>query len=221
LGNGAFAFFGSSTIAFGESVGLSAADLSTQYFLQSILKGASTGRATLQARQEYILKHSELNPIDLKTLAQFNLLGDRSIHPVRVQKTSPKIKALKMPQSSTGANVSQGIIERRASLVSKGMGLGQSASAASTSSRTEVSTTERRELVARFKAKEKVMTMRFSIAPPKNLMKSKSAATNTLVQAYFEIAIGSMDENQSSHSLVAIVSRVHGAERVERAYLSR
>lgn len=65
------------------------------------------------------------------------------------------------------------------------------------------------------------MTMRFSIAPPKNLMKSKSAATNTLVQAYFEIAIGSMDENQSSHSLVAIVSRVHGAERVERAYLSR
>jgi hypothetical protein len=47
------------------------------------------------------------------------------------------------------------------------------------------------------------------------------AFRNTLVQAYFEIAIGSMDENQSSHSLVAIVSRVHGAERVESTYLSR
>jgi hypothetical protein len=79
---GAYAFFGSSTIAYGPEEGNSAADLITQYFLLAILDGASTGRAALVARQKFVQQTGELDPMDLKTLGQFNLLGDPSVHPV-------------------------------------------------------------------------------------------------------------------------------------------
>jgi hypothetical protein len=83
LGQGAYGYFGSTTIAYGPAAGNGAADLITQYFLQAVLDGASLGRAALLARQRYVQEVSELDPIDLKTLAQFNLLGDPSVHPVR------------------------------------------------------------------------------------------------------------------------------------------
>lgn len=79
---GAYGYFGSSTIAYGPAEGNGAADLITQYFLLAILDGASLGRAALLAQQRYVEQTAELDPIDLKTLAQFNLLGDPSVHPV-------------------------------------------------------------------------------------------------------------------------------------------
>ena len=86
LDNGAYGFFGSSTIAYGPANGQGAADLITQYFMKHVLAGASLGRAVLQARQEYIaaeVSHSgAMDPVALKTLAQFYLLGDPTIHPV-------------------------------------------------------------------------------------------------------------------------------------------
>lgn len=84
---GAYGYFGSSTIAYGPPEGNGAADLITQYFLLAMLEGASTGRAALMARQQFIQQVGELDPVDLKTLAQFSLLGDPSIHPVSI--TSP------------------------------------------------------------------------------------------------------------------------------------
>jgi len=78
---GAYGYFGSSTIAYGPAEGNGAADLITQYFLLAILDGASIGRAALLARQQFVQQTAELDPIDLKTLGQFNLLGDPSIHP--------------------------------------------------------------------------------------------------------------------------------------------
>ena len=36
------------------------------------------------ARQRYVEQVGELDPVDLKTLAQFNLLGDPSLHPAQV-----------------------------------------------------------------------------------------------------------------------------------------
>jgi hypothetical protein len=81
LAHGAYGYFGSTTIAYGPAEGNGAADLITQYFLQEILDGASLGRATLLARQRFVRQTAELDPIDLKTLAQFYLLGDPSIHP--------------------------------------------------------------------------------------------------------------------------------------------
>jgi len=81
LAEGAYGYFGSSTIAYGPAEGNGAADLITQYFLLAVLGGASLGRAALTARQQYVQQVSELDPVDLKTLAQFHLLGDPSLHP--------------------------------------------------------------------------------------------------------------------------------------------
>lgn len=84
LAQGAFAFVGSSTIAYGPADSNGAADLLTQYFLLAVLEGASTGRAMLMARQRFVQQTAELDPMDLKTLAQFSLLGDPAVHPARV-----------------------------------------------------------------------------------------------------------------------------------------
>jgi len=84
LAQGAYAYFGSSTIAYGPSEGNGAADLITQYFLLAVLEGASVGRAALMARQQFVAQTGELDPVDLKTLAQFSLLGDPAVVPATV-----------------------------------------------------------------------------------------------------------------------------------------
>jgi hypothetical protein len=84
LRQGAYGYFGSTTIAYGPADGNGAADLICQYFLLRVLDGASIGRAALLARQQFVGSTSQMDPIDLKTLAQFYLLGDPSVHPVAV-----------------------------------------------------------------------------------------------------------------------------------------
>ena len=84
LGNKAYGFFGSTTIAYGPAASNGQADLICQYFLQSVLRGASLGRAALQARQNFVRAASPPDPSDIKTLAQFNLYGDPSITPIPV-----------------------------------------------------------------------------------------------------------------------------------------
>lgn len=80
--NNAIAFLGSTTIAYGPADSQGLADLITQYFIKSILNGASAGRALLEARQRFLTASGpQLDPYELKTLAQFNLLGDPSLHP--------------------------------------------------------------------------------------------------------------------------------------------
>jgi hypothetical protein len=88
LGAGGIAFLGSSTIAYGPSAGNEAADLLTQFFLIDVLGGASIGRAFLQARQKFVLGQKMEDPINVKTLAQFILLGDPSLHPCRAEGAS-------------------------------------------------------------------------------------------------------------------------------------
>ena len=82
LRDGAYGYFGSSTIAYGPSEGNGQADLICQYFIDEVLDGASLGAATLGARQRFARNYTHLDPVDLKTLVQFNLLGDPSIHAV-------------------------------------------------------------------------------------------------------------------------------------------
>ena len=83
LGGGAYAYFGSTTIAYGPATSNGLSDNLCQNFLKKAISGSSTGRAVLEARQEYIRATSFLAPQDLKTIAQFNLLGDPSVHPVK------------------------------------------------------------------------------------------------------------------------------------------
>jgi hypothetical protein len=82
LRDGAYGFFGSSTIAYGPSEGNGQADLICQYFIDEVINGASLGEATLKARHRFAQAYTHVDPTDLKTLVQFYLLGDPSIHAV-------------------------------------------------------------------------------------------------------------------------------------------
>jgi hypothetical protein len=122
--NGAITFLGSSTTAYGPSTTNDQADLITRYFMINILSGASAGRALLDARQTYILNHGpDLSPTDLKTISQFNLLGDPSVQLVR--KDAP---AGAGPDQGSSADklvyLDPSRKERRKYLLSKGVALG-------------------------------------------------------------------------------------------------
>jgi len=82
LKDGAYGFFGSSTIAYGPSEGNGQADLICQYFIDEVLDGASLGEATLKARHRFAQAYTHVDPTDLKTMVQFHLFGDPSVHPV-------------------------------------------------------------------------------------------------------------------------------------------
>ncbi|GHF25804.1 hypothetical protein GCM10010218_03130 [Streptomyces mashuensis] len=83
LGSGALVFFGSTTIAYGPADSCDQADLITQYLVRELLQGQSGGYAALKARLDYVKLKGRLDPVDLKTLAQFVLLGDPSVKPVQ------------------------------------------------------------------------------------------------------------------------------------------
>ncbi len=102
LARGAIGFFGSSTIAYGPSEGNGSADLICQFFVLRVLAGASTGRAAIEARQKFALQATHLDPTDLKTLAQFNLLGDPSVTPV--SKAQHALQKTKMWNSAFNGN---------------------------------------------------------------------------------------------------------------------
>lgn len=82
LRDGAYGYFGSSTIAYGPSEGNGQADLICRYFLDEVMNGASLGEAVLRARHRFASAYTHLDPMDLKTMVQFFLLGDPSVHPV-------------------------------------------------------------------------------------------------------------------------------------------
>jgi len=90
LRQGAYGFLGSTTIAYGPAVGNGEADLICQYFLLNVLDGASIGRAALLARQQFVDRAAQMDAVNLKTLAQFCLLGDPSVHPV-TQPSAPGV----------------------------------------------------------------------------------------------------------------------------------
>lgn len=92
LDRGAYGVLASTTIAYGPEDDNANADVICRLFLQRVLEGASLGRAFLEARLEYIGKQSVVDPYDAKTLAQFVLLGDPSIHPFRAASTAPPPK---------------------------------------------------------------------------------------------------------------------------------
>ena len=94
LREGAYGYFGSTTIAYGPADENGAADLICQYFLRNVLEGASIGRAALVARQQFVEECKQTDPIDLKTLAQFCLYGDPSITPVETSKETKAPKGV-------------------------------------------------------------------------------------------------------------------------------
>ncbi len=127
---GAAGFFGSTTIAYGPGDSNDYADLLCQNFFAKLLAGSSTGRAVLEARQKYIGAKAQLSPVDLKTIAQFYLLGDPCIQPVGDAAPKPKVlamsKGLRMAVASEELAGAGERAERRAALIQRGLSVGRS-----------------------------------------------------------------------------------------------
>jgi len=80
LAAGASGVVGSTCLSYGGRTAPDAADVLCWLVVEEVLAGASLGRALLAARQRYVAAQPAMTPVDLKTLAQFSLLGDPSIH---------------------------------------------------------------------------------------------------------------------------------------------
>jgi hypothetical protein len=123
LGADAYAYFASTNIAYGPSATNDQADLMCQYFLLDILGGASAGRACLQARLTYVNnKGGVLTPVDLKTLAQYNLMADPSLTPVKGQLPAAVIApaaGVKSLKATTSTVARHARLRRRVSLASQ------------------------------------------------------------------------------------------------------
>ena len=134
LEDGAYGFWGSTTVAYGPSDTNDWADLLCQYFFQSVLKGASLGRSALEARQTYIYNKGQLTGTDLKTLAQYILLGDPSVTPAAAAAPPPPAHLLVKGKAFVAANpVETANMERktrRNDLIQNGLAIGSSVSTA-------------------------------------------------------------------------------------------
>jgi hypothetical protein len=123
LENGAIGFVGSTNIAYGPADTNGAADLIAQLFWINLLKGLSLGRALLQARQQFIQREKMSDPVNLKTIAQFLLLGDASLHPCAVKDTAEATLLTEAIDPATQRK------SARAALVNNGQAVAATASA--------------------------------------------------------------------------------------------
>lgn len=124
LRHGAAGYVGSTTLAYGGREATDHADLLTQAFLTQVLGGASLGRALLEARHAFIRSQPMGHPMNIKTLAQFLLLGDPSWTPCAVAEVDHGL------EKGAGPGIDrQGRRQaRRLALYSQGLAYGASAS---------------------------------------------------------------------------------------------
>ena len=116
LAESAYGYLGSTTIAWGSDNGLTLADLICQYFMKNVRDGASLGRAMLEARHKFVAQNAPLDPHALKTLAQFVLLGDPSVHPVKKSKTTQSESSSSSSGSSKSKSKSKSPVQIKRSL---------------------------------------------------------------------------------------------------------
>lgn len=230
LGGKAYAFFGSSTIAYGPADGNSAADLITQYFLTHVLSGASIGRAALQARQDYVLKHAILDPIDLKTLAQFNLMGDPAVHPVVRQ--APAVVATSKSMKAMGPTALErvaGLAMRRSALLQNGLALASAALNVAFDAKAKPSANIRQLLdnaLSQAKA-SLVQSLSFTVAAPaaapgmKAGPRAKSMPRPSPAGSTVHVAIGKMKGASQLPRLCAVLAQEQDGAVVVRRLFSR
>jgi hypothetical protein len=115
LARGAAGLVAATTIAYGPADDNGNADIICQLFIEQLLRGASLGRALLEARLGYVRQQSVADPFDEKTLAQFVLLGDPSLHPF-VEAAAPKTAAT--PVAKAAAHAAR--LQRRVRLMKAG-----------------------------------------------------------------------------------------------------
>lgn len=115
LAKGAAGLVAATTIAYGPADDNGNADIICQMFIEQLLRGASLGRAMLEARLAYVRQQSVVDPYDEKTLAQFVLIGDPSLHPF-VEAAAPKTAA--SPAAKSAAHAAR--LQRRVRLMKAG-----------------------------------------------------------------------------------------------------
>jgi hypothetical protein len=98
LRKGALGFVGPTMMAWVHTSDVGPADWIVQSYLKNILAGESIGNALLASKQNYHSFYSLDDDIfadpDVKTLIEFILLGDPSIHPVKSAQSSTNLLAI-------------------------------------------------------------------------------------------------------------------------------
>jgi hypothetical protein len=98
LRNGALSFIGSTMKAWVGTDEMTGADVIVTYYLKRLLEGDSIGLAFLKSKQDYHIHDSIpgkiLGPEEDKTLIEYVLFGDPSIHPVISGPDSPNLLAV-------------------------------------------------------------------------------------------------------------------------------
>lgn len=209
LAEKAYGFFASTTIAYGPSDSNAQADLICQYFLQSVLKGASLGRATLEARQNFVRTATPPDPSDVKTLAQFNLYGDPSITPVKA--TTHRI-AVTAKAGSPADSVSDRVarLERRRNLFQSGQTLAATEPQAhATSKKPSKAVTAQLHEKARELGIDPRKTLSFEIKRPPAAMKAmpKSLRAKS-APSRFHLVFGRRERVNMPAKIVRIVALV-------------
>ncbi|HEY8827864.1 MAG TPA: hypothetical protein VIM17_08915 [Jatrophihabitantaceae bacterium] len=151
---GAAGVFGASTVAYGPASANEYADVLCRLFLDEVLGGASLGRAALSARQRFVQGQSFLDPTDLKTLGQFDLLGDPSLQPFVANGAAPHnavphAAALRRATPKAGHRIPQptmsaAVLSRRVTLGALGDALARSTTASNDTARKRAGLTHAR-----------------------------------------------------------------------------
>jgi hypothetical protein len=218
LSNKAYGFFASTTIAYGPSDSNAQADLICQYFLQSVLRGASLGRATLEARQNFVRAASPPDPSDIKTLAQFNLYGDPSITPVQVPSTALDL-VMQGPAKTTSLFTAERVerLDRRNVLFRLGLAL------TATEPRAELTKTKpRKSVAARLRNKARELGIRpgtilsFVVIHPRAQVKSlpKKMRARKASPDRFHVVFGETDRSGPVVRVEAVIAKEIGGEVV-------
>lgn len=214
LAGKAYGYFGSSTIAYGPADDNGAADLICQFFLLKVMGGASLGRAALEARQEFVQSAPNMDPMDLKTIAQFFLLGDPSIVPI--QSLAPH--AVNAPKSTAKSKsfdskaIERG--ERRLQLHTKGAWLAKNQPVcSSTESKTPKSVADTMKKIAAEANVENPTMMSFAInqkgSPATPMAKGITATA-------FHVAMPDLSNQDGAVEKMALEKKAVGKKTTEK-----
>jgi hypothetical protein len=234
LGRKAYAYLGSSTIAYGPDDANDQADLMCQYFLLQILSGASAGRACLQARLNYVQgKGGVLAPTDLKTLGQFNLMGDPSLTPVAMPTPEAAIPTAgaKTQRAAAAAVARYSRRTRRAMLVAQAAATPAYrlvAPASPSAPRKTAAFGKLRKLAAEYGIKAPDVVLSYSFGPPPDVTGAKGFAPLEAVAGAGPKAVHTLLERLEPPAKLPHLALVRGVEAVEypngmaaKAFVSR
>ena len=214
LGGGAYGFVGATTIAYGPNARNDDADLMCQFFLRHVLAGASIGRAFLEARQEFAQSPAELDPFNIKTLAQFTLLGDPSIQPVTSMEDSTPHAARRKTgkRAVAAAAATAGRADRRRKLMNTGLTIEHTQARAVRSGQARVPPGVKRALLklARDSRMLRPRILSYQIqrpaAPPRPTA-AKALARKTAAPTGFHVVLGKQRRKGVTPAVVGIVAK--------------